>query len=361
MKTLIKKIIILAAIILTICMAVHLFILPFAWGDSTQYTKIKHFEKTGHQYNSIVIGGSLEYRQIDPYILDSTAKANGIDMRTYNFAIDGHNFVQQMNDVEYYIKNWGDNLDYIILSLSSETLFLKNQLHQIKGVQWVKPKSALLASKINFELPMPLKKQAQFTYFYGMSLVENALLFGLGDEAVRFIAYDKYNRDTAYLGKRMDGFYPYDDEETHLMLDFEWEEKLLKKSHNDYLEQKWKRDSLMSKNIAQFEGKTKDKKVIQSEVEKYKQIIELAERKGIHVYVSIPPRARTSYAILMEIYNALPEVSKIEVADPRKYPELYEVENSYNFHHLNAKGAKIYSEIVAKKIVELEKGRLKHK
>ncbi|MBX7226783.1 MAG: hypothetical protein K1X55_12195 [Chitinophagales bacterium] len=359
MKTLIKKISILAAIILIICLLVHQFVLPFAWGDSTQYTKIKHFEKVGHQYNTIVIGGSLEYRQIDPYILDSTAKANGIDMRTYNFAIDGHNFVQQMNDVEYYIDKWGDNLDYIVLSLSSESLFLKNQLHQIKGVQWVNPKSALLASKINMELPMPLKKQVQFTYFYGMSLVENTLLFGLGDEAVRFITYDKFHRDTAYLGKRMDGFYPYDDEETHLMLDFEWEEKLLKKSHNDYIEQKWKRDSLMSKNIAQFEGRTKDKKLITAELKKYKEIIDKARKKGINVYVSVPPRARTSYAILMEIYNALPSDSKVEVADPRKYPELYKVENSYNFHHLNAKGAQIYSEIVAKKIVELEKKKSK--
>ncbi|MBK7640517.1 MAG: hypothetical protein IPJ22_10880 [Bacteroidetes bacterium] len=39
----------------------------------------------------------------------------------------------------------------------------------------------------------------------------------------------------------------------------------------------------------------------------------------------------------MAIYDKLPKDCKFELADPRIYPEFYEVENGYNFHHLNVK------------------------
>ncbi|MBK7640515.1 MAG: hypothetical protein IPJ22_10870, partial [Bacteroidetes bacterium] len=58
-----------------------------------------------------------------------------------NMAIDGHNFVQQMNTWIITQINGGLRLDYIIVSLSSESMFLKNQLHQIKFVQWVNLKA----------------------------------------------------------------------------------------------------------------------------------------------------------------------------------------------------------------------------
>lgn len=355
MKRVIIKISLLFAIVAFASFLVHKFLLPFGWGDDSQYTKIQYFEKNHQKYNSLIIGGSLEYRQINPHIVDSVVQRNGIDMRTFNMAIDGHNFVQQMNDMDYYLDKWGKSLDYIIISLSSESMFLKNQLHQIKFVQWVNLKSAILGTKINLEAPMPLKRQIQFSYFYAMTLVENGLLFGLGDEFSRFLVYGKYNRDLAYLGKRNDGYFPYDLEESHMFLDNQWEEKLLRLSRENYLKQKPQRDSLIAVNKRQFAGETKDNKLIKSELDILLKQKAKAEKMGIKVYVSVPPRTRTSYAILMAIYKELPDDCKFELADPRIYPEFYKVENGYNFHHLNVKGAELYSKAFAEKLIALEK------
>ncbi|MBK7640516.1 MAG: hypothetical protein IPJ22_10875 [Bacteroidetes bacterium] len=52
------------------------------------------------------------------------------------------------------------------------------------------------------EASMPLKRQVQFSYFYAMTLVENGLLFGLGDEFSRFLVYGKYNRDCVFGKKK---------------------------------------------------------------------------------------------------------------------------------------------------------------
>ncbi|MBP9136138.1 MAG: hypothetical protein KBF31_03955, partial [Chitinophagales bacterium] len=165
------------------------------------------------------------------------------------------------------------------------------------------------------------------------------------------------NRDLAYLGKRNDGYFPYDLEQDHMFLDNQWEEKLLRLSRENYLKQKPQRDSLIAINKRQFAGQTKDNKLIESQLEILLKLKAKAEKMGIKVYVSVPPRTRTSYAVLMAIYDKLPKDCKFELADPRIYPEFYEVENGYNFHHLNVKGAELYSKAFGEKLVELEKAR----
>jgi hypothetical protein len=51
----------------------------------------------------------------------------------------------------------------------------------------------------------------------------------------------------------------------------------------------------------------------------------------------------------------LPENSRINLADPREFPQFFTVENGYNYHHMNAQGSTIYSKIMGEKIVELLK------
>jgi hypothetical protein len=55
----------------------------------------------------------------------------------------------------------------------------------------------------------------------------------------------------------------------------------------------------------------------------------------------------------------MPEGSKIELADIRKYPKFYTIEYGYNFHHLNNKGAVIFSQEMAKQLVPLLKEQTK--
>ena len=49
----------------------------------------------------------------------------------------------------------------------------------------------------------------------------------------------------------------------------------------------------------------------------------------------------------------MPEGTKIELGDIRKYPKFYAIEYGYNFHHLNDKGAKLLSQEFAKQLVPL--------
>ena len=78
-------------------------------------------------------------------------------------------------------------------------------------------------------------------------------------------------------------------------------------------------------------------------------------KKGIQVYFMLPPRARTDYSLLLPVFKSMPANTKLEFADPRKYPKYYDVQFGYNFHHLNYKGAKILSTDFGNQLVQLMK------
>lgn len=103
MKKLVKNIVLLFAILLLCSFIVKLFI-PFYWGDSTQATKFEYYKQNSKNYNAVYLGGSLEYRHLDPEIIDSIAQKNGINLHSFNLGIDGHGIVQQMTDLDGLLK-----------------------------------------------------------------------------------------------------------------------------------------------------------------------------------------------------------------------------------------------------------------
>jgi hypothetical protein len=88
LKKTLKHILLVAVILLVLSSLVRYF-MPFYWGDSTQTVKYEYYKKNAEAFNAVYLGGSLEYRHIDPTIIDSMAKKNGIDFRSFNLGIDG--------------------------------------------------------------------------------------------------------------------------------------------------------------------------------------------------------------------------------------------------------------------------------
>ena len=62
-------------------------------------------------------------------------------------------------------------------------------------------------------------------------------------------------------------------------------------------------------------------------------------------------------SIAMGLGGYLAGRAEIDHYDSEQKREFYEVENGYNFHHLNVKGAELYSKAFGEKLVELEKAR----
>jgi hypothetical protein len=348
---------ILILILLVLSSVVHFF-MPFYWGDSTQTVKYEYYKKHAEEYNAVYLGGSLEYRHIDPNIIDSIAQKNGISLHSFNLGVDGHGIVQEMNDLDGLLKIHNPNLKYIFLSISSEAYFFKSNLHTPKWVSWHTAQTAYNGVSVIATLKDPLWYRTKFSAFWISSWIENMFNVGTLPDMLKY-EFDKTYLDTNYIGKNKDGFYPYDYEENHLFMEYKWEDTLLLQSRKQFENGDPYSDTLDSHILQDFTNYTGKEKPNAPMTKMCLDAYNKCKKRGIQVFFVLPPKARTNYSLLLPVFNAMPEGSKIELADIRKYPKFYTIEYGYNFHHLNNKGAVIFSQEMAKQLVPLLKEQTK--
>ena len=352
MLRLLKNILILAVILFFVNSLIHKYFLPFGWGDNVLYVKYDHYEKNKDEYNAVFLGGSLVYRHIDPYLMDSLMHNNGVEMNSYNLGVDGNGFIKSNWEFDKIIEDPSPDLKYLFVSLSNSSLFLRLNLHTRKFVTWWRLKDVVYAIRLTWQLPMPAKRKAKFSYFYIMTLLENRLNFGHLTNAVQFHV-KKEGYDDSYLGLRKDGYYPYDHQAGKQLMSQAWEDSLLKISRYVYLTDTIKREEMLQTNISQFRDFDPETAPLQIMLDTYMDMIRRCEEKGIKLVVLMPPRTREPYTFFIPIYNALPNENKINLANPLEYPEFYEVENSYNFHHLDVYGAELYTTALAEEFLKI--------
>ncbi|HMQ48408.1 MAG TPA: hypothetical protein PKA00_13350 [Saprospiraceae bacterium] len=82
------------------------------------------------------------------------------------------------------------------------------------------------------------------------------------------------------------------------------------------------------------------------------------KKNNIPVYFILPPRAYKVELYVLEQLKAIAQEEGFPVldfSDPKQYPELYQVANSFDNAHLNYEGAKIYTRLIAEKYASLKK------
>ena len=99
--------------------------------------------------------------------------------------------------------------------------------------------------------------------------------------------------------------------------------------------------------MAKIFEQTKDKKQspqIQFLIEQYRGLIKETKAKGIQIiFVNSTPNIYTTKRRKI-IFDNLPTDSKINMEDPYNLPEFYQYQYFYDTHHLNSKGAELYSQ-----------------
>lgn len=351
MLKLLKKIGILITIILGLSILGSL-ILPYGWADAVQYAKIQHYKSVKGKYNALFFGGSLEYRQINPKIIDGVLNSNQIHFNSYNLGIDGHNIIQQLADIDGIMKIKNDSIKYIFVSMSSEPYFFAYNKNTSKWLAWVNLKSTVNSIFILPNAGRTLKEKTRFIILYIRSYFMNLFKVGMvPDVLTHYLGQDTLYQ--AYIGPEKNGFFAYDDERTYLAQYNRGLDEDLNTSRARFIQDVHYRDSLRNANTQQFSNYKVTDKPNQEQVNMLYRFMKKYNKMGIDVYFILPPRAMTSYSYLLPIFYALPENRRIELADPRQYPQFYTYENGYNFHHLNKKGAAIFSKVLGNKIADL--------
>ncbi len=356
MKKIVRNIILLGALLFAINQCIHAFFLPFTWGDKDLHAKMTFYNNNKDDYSALFVGGSLVYRHIDPTIMDSICQANGIDFSAFNTGVDGVAFLKQMRVIEAVLKAPSPELKYIFVSLSSTTRFKYLNMHTKRFATWQRPQEMIRAIRLTWELNIPIKQKLKFSWYYFITMLENGFNVGLMTDAIQYLTHPETEYVTTTLGENNDGFFPYDEQEQLVFEEDTWEYKMQEMmllSRKNYVEQVGRRDTMLLQNIHEFEHYNPNH-VLNSMLNRYKKMIDACEKKGIQLIVIMPPRIREPYTHLIPTFNQLPESNKINLASPIEYPEFYQPENSYNFYHLNKKGATLYTNELTKQFLKLQ-------
>jgi len=346
MKTFLKKIsIIILVTVLLIAVSSHLIywhiqkkqVNYLKYESGLIYTQYKHLDNK--QYNTMFLGTSKMYRQVDPLVIDSiVANTKSINMGVNNL------YPFRSFDFERFISPKCDSIKTILYEIRTPGLIGKNYnsvrtLISISG----KRNQQLLNYLISADYSFKLKVKSIINYLK-MFLYKS---FGIGLR--RLIEMEEPQEYYEFGGPTEQGYYALEDQM----------KKEMEHGHNsgavsDYNNFK---DWLQSNTIANYFSINRD--ILLNKEFKYsafsKITVDHLKRyfPNARIIFVIPPHTNSSfYPILFNEGRNYEKLgySVLDYTYQDKYPQLYEDITSFDIGHLNSVGAGIYSAYLANDI-----------
>ena len=289
--------------------------LPYYWGNRGMVTKMNYLEQNKTNYNTYFIGSSRIFHQVIPALFDSL---NVGKTRSFNLGVQGVEPPESCYLLEHFLEKPKPKIKYIIFELD-KIKDLQNS-HRTN----LRSKYYLNFSYFNLGFRGALEQKEygatqNYCISYFSRLIRAEMIFP------RFSPNTQPLQTEKILGKYQDGYANLDDIEAQRL-----NIPKIEKHHNLICEE--------YKNGLDFY------EVSPTYLTKIHQIIKKAKAKNIQLIFLKPPLNEG----ILPLYNTIETPYKIDISSPYHYPKLYELEHLHDWRHLNAEGAEIFTEILAK-------------
>lgn len=318
------------------------YFLPYHWGNPWYSTKIRHLESLEkNNYNTLFFGSSKTYRQINPLIFDE--KVNLLipnqQIKSFNLGAPATFPPQTYYLLENFLKSpLALNVKYVFLELDEVRNIGNYVLHEERTNYWVTQKEFLFSlSSFLHKSDISIKVKASAVKNFTISYIEN--IFHLGHFTSSLAKKNYYKK--IYLGQIQNGFYSLEQD----LIDSENEEnnKICKQRRLDLNNSEILKNLVLSESLKINNPVAHFNKINHSRI---LSLTHLCEKNNIELILIIPPRQTVQS--IRRLSKILPN-QIIDMSDPREFPALYQKTNSFDVAHLNNKGAKLYSKLLAKK------------
>ena len=339
MKKFLRNVLVFIAIFWALNTVPQFFLSPY-YGNKWYVTKYEYFAKHHQRFNAAIWGSSRIDRHVNPSVLD--AALNDYHLSTFNFGTPGTYNPESYYQYEKFLESADEHpIEYAFLEIQPLMDPTAANQFALKSLYWLELKylrfgvSAALASDLD------LRGKTRFIVGYGSCFVSR-LLFGWKALYVS----DREKRNRLWLGRNKDGFYPLDEE-----LADPGRNSRLKRRHAELLDDPTvleRRVSLVTRSLAE----RRDRDLNEAHLRKLMELLEKSREKGIYLVFVIPPRLGLRYEKLLALRDRLPAHHVVVVANPKAFPELYQLEYSFDIGHLNRKGADIFTGYLADQLKE---------
>ncbi len=333
MQKLALKILLLLLIIIAINQLVFSFIkLPFSWGNL--YEKEYCLEKDAPNYNTILVGSSRIYRQVNPALFDSLNNQVGCHTSTFNYGIDGMTIPEAYYQFGNILKTPNLKAKYIIIELCDVDTFASINLHTVSkkyyysSEAWWNSISTIVHS--NYSAYRIVIACGIHTLNFFESLLNFNLLTGIL----------KFNGNQHYFAslKCDNSFSPLNINDTssifyHLRSDFLKNSRQLKEMEN-----------YNNELFESLEAKREILYVNKPYLLLLQQMIEQGSKRSVKVIFLMPPRLQKIHCQnVLAVYNMIPPQNRIELANPKKYEAFYTFKYSFDLGHVNVEGSTLFT------------------
>ena len=341
MTRLALKILLLGALLLAINLALAP-LLPYPWGQPPLRAKIDFWRQHADAIDTFFLGSSWTYRQLSPQVFD---RAWGRGSRSFNFGAYGVFFPQIPLLLEHFDhqgarpKLWVVELSRMLTAVDPDLGAAREEKY------WLSPDTTAAMLRALFERPDKSFPQKLLQgALLAEQLAERAFHLGLGADAGEY--WRSPEAEKRWLGPARDGFYP---------VELQVEEEKGETFANAFLS-----DPAAARRLAELleEGREafanhRWPAPSQEHLREARKLIKKAEARGARLLFLVPPRLGRRYDLLLPVARALPpENVLLELADPRLHPELYDLELTIDYTHLNRRGAELYSRQLAEVLRE---------
>lgn len=311
-----------------------IFVSPF-WGSDVLDSKYAYLLDKNNDFNTLFIGSSRINRGVNPAIIDSALAEYGV--KSYNFGSPSTTNPETYFITEQILKTEQLNLKYLFVELTPlNSIKVTNfKYYQSRYYYWLNLKYFWFIFKYLINSNYTSNERFEIgTSYFSSFIMKN----------INFLHYLKLfdssnkNKLQNFFFKKNNGFYSLDE-------DFPPTSNYAKRNEN------FKSDtSGFNRMTRQVQKEFRNKKDFDSfnqyHYQKLINLINLAKTKNIHLIYLLPPRSR-SYVEELALINRIPSAHLIEIANPFKYPELYQSKYAFDKNHFNKEGADIFTSNIA--------------
>lgn len=295
-------------------------------------------------YNTLFFGSSKTFRDIDPNIINTVAGTN-----TYNAGVQGLFFPRLKNFIIKALQEKGNKTQKVVIEITPFAQIGKNTT-SVPFMNAVEPSTVNLVTDYVSTEKLGMIEKAKYAYGYTMLYLHKYIGFKSILRIREHLGIHSVAEKTNCMGV------DYNDVKGFISLD---EQKSI--PGNFFNDLQSRRDQLLAYTDKK-ELKTKftyDASKFSTSIETSMQseldaVLESITPLADEIIFMIPPRQNLSYLeSLLKQKNYLENKGYcvLDYSNPKQYPTLYTKEGSFDLFHLNEKGTKVFSKILAQSLM----------
>ncbi len=356
MKLFFIRLLQISTLIFVMSLLLHLLVYPSLsltpWTRGSELLELKRQQlvNSGKKFNTLVIGSSRVFRQVNPVLLDSLMGQQH-QLNTYNLGINWLFAPESFYVMDQLVTTDNLPLKCVVIELSKIQFIDYSNLHTARTKYWYNFSDFVFTVRAVANSNFAVHERIATISAHGISYVDQLLNLGYLTEAFHFKTVTK-NISAKPVTAGINGFLPLNETEATTV------EENVNERHQKFLQDTsvvTRRYDISVKQFRKFEENpellTRYNRVY---AEALNERIRIAKSRGIHLVFLLTPRIdQNQYNELIPLFNAINPQHRIEISDARNYPELYLSQNSFDETHLNARGADLFTTLLSEKLSPL--------